>query len=243
MRSTENTYHDDNTVLFERLYGGDVYAEEEIISKNAGLVRSLAIRFLGRGVEYDDLYQLGMIGLLRAVRSFDIERGCAFSTYAVPLITGEIKRFLRDDGIIKVSRDKKRLGSRLLYEKEKFTEENGRSPHLSELAELCDVDMATAAEALEATYPVRSIWEPIYEEGEATLSDVLEGDDTAEALAEKLALREVTAAMPELWRKIVSLRYYRDLSQEATARVLGLSQVKVSREEKKIFEYLRRNLS
>ncbi len=243
MIPAENTYRDENALLFGRFKAGDPDAEAEIIRKNEGLVRSLASRFVGRGTEYDDLYQLGMIGLLRAVRSFDTERGCAFSTYAVPLITGEIKRFLRDDGIIKVSRDKKRLGSRLLYEKERFAEANGRSPHISELARICGVEPSEAAVALEATYPVRSIWEPVYEDGDTTLGDVLESEDTSAGLTEKLALRQVTSRMPELWQKIVSLRYYRDLSQEATARVLGLSQVKISREEKKIFEYLRRSLS
>lgn len=242
--ATENKpYRDDNLALLSRVREGDAQAEEELIKTNAGLVRSIASRFVGRGAEYDDLYQLGMIGMVRAIRSFDPERGCAFSTYAVPLIIGEIKRFLRDDGIIKVSRDKKRLGSRLLFEKEKFSSEHGRDPRLSELAESLGIDIVTAAEALECSYPVRSISEPAYDDGTATISDVLEAPDMTSAYTDYIALHEVTDSLPQLWRKIISLRYYHDMSQESTARVLGLSQVKVSREEKKIFEYMREKLS
>ncbi len=239
----KNAYRDENLSLLIRIRDGDEKAEEELIKANAGLVRSIATRFIGRGAEYDDLYQLGMIGMVRAMRSFDPERGCAFSTYAVPLIIGEIKRFLRDDGIIKVSRDKKRLGSRLLFEKEKFSSEHGREPRLSELAERCGTDAATAAEALECSYPVKSISEPAYDDGTATISDVLEAPDMTSAYTDYIALHEVTDQLPELWRKIISLRYYHDMSQESTARVLGLTQVKISREEKKIFEYMREKLS
>ena len=241
---TEKTaYRDDNLQRLLRVRDGDTKAEEELIKENEGLVRSIAVRFVGRGAEYDDLYQLGMIGMLRAIRTFDPERGCAFSTYAVPLIIGEIKRFLRDDGIIKVSRDKKRLGSRLLFEKERFVAENGRDPKLSELSELLGVDTVTAAEALECSYPVRSISEPAYDDGTATLSDVLEAPDMTGTYTDYIALHEVTSSLPQLWRQIISLRYYHDMSQESTARVLGLSQVKISREEKKIFEYMREKLS
>lgn len=238
-----NAYRDENLALLMRVREGDSRAEEELITANAGLVRSITARFVGRGAEYDDLYQLGMIGMVRAIRSFDPERGCAFSTYAVPLIIGEIKRFLRDDGIIKVSRDRKRLGSRLLYEKEKFASEFGREPHISELAERVGTDIATAAEALECSYPVKSISDPAYDDGTATISDVLEAPDTTSAYTDYIALHEVTDSLPQLWRKIISLRYYHDMSQESTARVLGLSQVKISREEKKIFEYMREKLS
>ena len=141
-------YRDLNLALLRRVREGDIEAEEQLITENAGLVRSIAVRFVGRGAEFDDLCQLGMIGMLRAIRTFDPERGCAFSTYAVPLIIGEIRRFLRDDGLIKVSRDKKRLGSRLLFEKEKYFAETGREPKISELADAAGVDVFEAAEAL-----------------------------------------------------------------------------------------------
>ncbi len=243
MTETENTYRDDNLRLITALRDGDKKAEEALICRNSALVRSIAGRFLGRGVEFDDLYQIGMMGLLRAVRTFDIERGCAFSTYAVPLIIGEIKRFLRDDGIIKVSRDEKRLGSRLLFEKEQFRDSCGREPHISELAKICGVTVEDAAEALEATYPVRSIYEPVYGDGEAVLSDTIAVSEEESIRSEYIALHEATDKMPELWQKIVSLRFYHDMSQERTARVLGITQVKVSREEKKIFAHLREKLS
>ncbi len=242
-RDEKKAFRDDNLALLLRVREGDAAAEERLVLENEGLVRSIAVRFIGRGAEFEDLCQLGMIGMVRAIRSFDPERGCAFSTYAVPLIIGEIKRFLRDDGIIKVSRDKKRLGSRLLFEKERLMTENGREPKLSELAEALGVDIVEAAEALECAFPVRSISDPAFDDGTATLSDVLEAPDMTEAHTDRIALREVASSLPELWQKIISLRYYHDMSQESTARALGLSQVKISREEKKIFRYMREKLS
>lgn len=237
------SYRDDNLALLLRVRDGDTKAEEELIRENEGLVRSIAARFSGRGAEFEDLCQLGMIGMVRAIRSFDPERGCAFSTYATPLIIGEIKRFLRDDGIIKVSRDKKRLGSQLLYEKERYVAEHGREPRLSELASALGVTVEDAADAMSSSYPVRSISESAFDDSAETLADTIEAPDTTSDRTDYIALHEVTSTLPELWRKIISLRYYHDLSQERTARVLGLSQVKVSREEKKIFDYMREKLS
>ncbi len=237
------SYRDDNLALLLRVRDGDTHAEEELIRENEGLVRSIAARFSGRGAEFEDLCQLGMIGMVRAIRSFDPERGCAFSTYATPLIIGEIKRFLRDDGIIKVSRDKKRLGSQLLYEKERYVAEHGREPRISELASALGVTVEDAADAMSSSYPVRSISESAFDDSAETLADTIEAPDTTSDRTDYIALHEVTSTLPELWRKIISLRYYHDLSQERTARVLGLSQVKVSREEKKIFDYMREKLS
>lgn len=237
------SYRDDNLALLLRVRDGDTKAEEELIRENEGLVRSIAARFSGRGAEFEDLCQLGMIGMVRAIRSFDPERGCAFSTYATPLIIGEIKRFLRDDGIIKVSRDKKRLGSQLLYEKERYVAEHGREPRISELASALGITVEDAADAMSSSYPVRSISESAFDDSAETLADTIEAPDTTSDRTDYIALHEVTSTLPELWRKIISLRYYHDLSQERTARVLGLSQVKVSREEKKIFDYMREKLS
>lgn len=237
------SYRDDNLALLLRVRDGDTKAEEELIRENEGLVRSIAARFSGRGAEFEDLCQLGMIGMVRAIRSFDPERGCAFSTYATPLIIGEIKRFLRDDGIIKVSRDKKRLGSQLLYEEERYVAEHGREPRISELASALGVTVEDAADAMSSSYPVRSISESAFDDSVETLADTIEAPDTTSDRTDYIALHEVTSTLPELWRKIISLRYYHDLSQERTARVLGLSQVKVSREEKKIFDYMREKLS
>jgi len=233
----------ENTALAAGARRGCVEDEAELIKRNEGLVRSIAARFTGRGVDMEDLVQLGMIGMIRAARSFDDERGCAFSTYAVPLIMGEIRRFLRDDGLIKVSRERKRLGSRLLYEKEKYSLKYGHDPRISELAEICGVSVEEAAEALCCATPPRSLSEPAYEDGDAPLSDLIPSPDGMSRETEVIALRETVRRMPLLWRKIVALRYDRDLSQDETARILGLTQVKISREEKKIFEYLRRELS
>ena len=215
----------------------------EAVGNNLGLVKSIALRFRDRGTEYEDLVQIGTIGMIKAIRSFDFTYGTAFSTYAVPLIIGEIKRFLRDDGLIRVSRDLRRKGALLLKERESLSGELGREPRLSELAERCGLPADELAEALDAVSPVRSLNEPQGEEGmtlEGTLSDRVSEIDL---VTDRIALRESVAKLPPLWRQILILRYEKCLSQEETGRILGLSQVKISREEKKIITFLRGELS
>ena len=241
----ENSYSK-NKSLIVLAQEGDERATEELIKSNMGLVRSIAAKFRDRGLEYEDLMQIGTIGMLKAIRSFDLERGTAFSTYAVPLIIGEIRRYLRDDGIIKVSRSYKKLGVQLLKAKNDIMSNEGRDPHIDELASLCGVSVSEAAVALDSITPVSSLSDFIYGEDGMTLEGTIADVDSStemERLCENIALSQAISKMQPLWRRIVLLRYYRDYTQQETADALGLSQVKVSREEKKIFAFLREELA
>lgn len=218
----------------------------ELVELNRGLVRNIALRFRDRGVELEDLLQIGTIGIIKAARGFDTERGTNFSTYAVPLIFGEIRRHIRDEGTIKVGRFYKRLGALLLNEKNRIFAREGREAHISELAALCGVSAEEAAVALSATAPVLSLSDSVYgEDDNVELGDTIVDEETTgdmERIADRVALSEALAKMPEQWRMIVTLRYYRNMTQQQVADALGLSQVKVSREEKKILEFLRGEL-
>ena len=225
--------------LIERAQGGDEAALEILVDENTGLVRSLAVRFVGRGVDYDDLCQIGHIGMIKAIRNFDLDRGTAFSTYAVPLIIGEIKRFLRDDGEIKVSRELKRKGALIYAAREKYIAQNGEEPTVNLLAEICGFSSEEAAEAIAATAGTVSLSEQIHEDGR--LEDVIGVDFTPE-INEKIALKQAIEALSPQERDIVFLRYYKGLTQSETGRVLGLTQVTVSRKEAKALERLRADL-
>lgn len=243
MESTKEKYSG-NALLLERAAQGDEHATEELIKLNAGLVRSIALRFRDRGTETEDLIQIGTIGMLRAIRSFDPSRGTVFSTYAVPLIIGEIRRHLRDDGLIKVSRQYKRAAVQLMNLKNRIMMEEGREASLRELAEGCGMSVSEAAVALDSVSPVASLSEKVYGDDGTTLENVIPSEDAEiQRLGDNLALSQAISRMPVLWQKIVLLRYYRDMTQQQTANTLGLSQVKISREEKKIFDFLRRELT
>ena len=242
----EKPLYSQNRELIRLAKEGDEKAAEVLIKNNTGLVRSVALRFRDRGIEFDDLMQIGTIGMVKAIRSFDLDRGTAFSTYAVPLIIGEIRRYLRDDGIVKVSRSYKRLGIQLMRAKNEIMTEEGREPHLEELASACGVSVSEAAVALDAISPVSSLNDKVYGDDGPTLEGTIADDDSAdemERICENLALSQAISKMQPLWRKIVLLRYYRDYTQQQTAEQLGLSQVKISREEKKIFAFLRDELA
>lgn len=225
--------------LFKAVAEGDSVALATLVEDNMGLVKSLALRFRDRGTEVEDLVQIGTIGLIKAIRGFDTGFGTRFSTYAVPLICGEIKKHLRDDGIIKVSRELKRKGALLCREKQRLLTETGEEPHISQLAKVSGMSVEEAASALDATAPVGSIHDG--GEGELSPEKTLWTDNVA-SFSESLALRQAVKRLAEEDRQIVALRYYRGLSQTETARCLGLTQVKVSRREKKIMEKLRQEL-
>ena len=222
-------------------------ATEELVILNSGLVRSIAQRFRDRGVEFEDLLQIGTIGLIKAIRSFDIERGTLFSTYAVPMIFGEIRRTLRDDGMIKVGRYYKTLGVQLMRAKNELMMQYGEDVHISVLAEAVGVSVEEAASAFDAMSPPISLSEFAYGEEDGTLlEDTLADKDSLEynsKFFERMALREAIAKMNEQWQRILILRFFRDKTQQQVADILGLTQVKVSREEKKIVEFLRKELS
>lgn len=242
---TENTGRTmtETVELLQRYAAGDTSVESRIMELNSGLVNGIAHRFKGRGTDFEDLQQIGSIGLLKAVRSFDLERGFAFSTYAVPLIIGEIRRYLRDDGLIKVSRIQKRLGAALMHEREKYLTEYGVEPRLEDIASALGVTAEEAAAALDSTSPVRSLTEPIGDDDFALEDVIPASEDSLGKMVEKIALTETITTLPPLWRQIITLRYFRDYSQQQTADALGLTQVKISREEKKIFASLRTALA
>ncbi len=235
---------EENIELILKAQSGDREAQEKLISGNMGLCKSIALRFTDRGTEFEDLMQLASIGMLKAVKSFDISYGTAFSTYAVPLIIGEIRRFLRDDGMVKVSRSVKRLGADAMKKKEQFIKEKGREPKLSELSELCGCESEELAIALDAVCPVRSIYEPMgNDEDGATISELLsEKEDCIGRITDRIALNEAIKTLSPLHRKLIYLRYVKEMSQVNAGRILGMTQVKVSREEKKIIEALRKAL-
>ncbi len=242
----QSTVYERNNELLLRLQRGDPAAEEELVKENIALVRSIAKRFLDRGTEYEDLVQIGCIGMVKAIRSFSLERGTAFSTYAVPLIVGEIRRHLRDDGPIKVSRIYKRQGLSLIHEKNRIQSQEGREAGIAELAERCGITPEEAAISLDALSPIASLSEYVYgDEGvtlEGTLSDAT-SEHESERICDRVALSQSIGRMPSLWRQIVMLRFYREMTQQQVAELLGLTQVKISREEKKILGFLREELT
>ncbi len=237
-------------VLLAQSDGGESDEAREALSRlvenNRGLVKKIALRFRDRGVELEDLVQIGTIGMIKAVRSFDAGRGTCFSTYAVPLIFGEIRRHMRDEGLIKVGRYYKRLGAAAINLKSRILTEEGREARISEIAELLGESVEDVAMAIDATSPVASLSDCAYgdDDGvelEATLADEESLYET-QRLIDKLALREAIQSMTPAWQKIVVLRYYRNMTQQQVATILGITQVKVSREEKKILAYLRERM-
>ncbi len=216
--------------LITKAKEGDCTALDLLVNENTGLVRSIAIRFSGRGVDYEDLCQIGHIGMIKAIRNFDITRGTEFSTYAVPLIIGEIKRFLRDDGEIKIGRELKRKNAKLMAAREKFITENGNEPTVSQLAEICGFSEEETIESITASSATISLSEQIGED--STLEDMLGKDFTPE-INEKIALKQAIARLCFEEREIIMLRYFKNLTQSETGKALGMTQVTVSRKEAK----------
>ena len=230
---------DRNPDLIKRYRAGDSEAGNELVKLNTPLVYSIAGRFSDRGADMSDLVECGTMGLVKAIKTFDFSKNCAFSTYAVPLIFGEIRRFLRDDGIIKVSREEKRLCSLLAKEKQR-RQNTGEVCDISALASAIGISVQDAASALFSESPVRSLEESVYDDDDATtLGSTICDDDEEERSFNKLALRCAIEKLDKDSRKIIILRYFKDYSQARTAEVMGLSQVKISREEKKIMERLK----
>lgn len=241
-----STLYERNQELLRRASEGDSEAEAALVEENLGLVRKVARRFLDRGTEYEDLVQIGTIGMVKAIRSFSPERGTVFSTYAVPLIIGEIRRHLRDEGPIKVSRIYKRQGMMLMCEKNRIAAEEGRDAGIAELAARCGVSVEEAAVSLDAMSPVTSLSDFVYGEDTVTYENVIpdeESERESERICDHVALSQCIHRLPELWQKIVLMRYFRNMTQQQTANALGLTQVKISREEKKLLAALREELS
>lgn len=211
---------------------------ERMVVDNSGLIWSVARRYFGRGVDADDLYQLGCVGFIKAVQGFDEEYGTQFSTYAVPKIAGEIRRFLRDDGPVKVSRGLKERAALIYATRERLIMRLGHEPLLSELAAECGLSAEEVAEAELAAEPTQSIQQSIGDDG-PMLESMMGDDGLEELLLDKLALRDAVESLPERERSVIFLRFYKNLTQDGAARVLGVSQVQVSRIERKALALLR----
>ncbi|MGM9662475.1 MAG: sigma-70 family RNA polymerase sigma factor [Oscillospiraceae bacterium] len=223
--------------LLSRARSGDKGACEQVLTENAGLIWSVVRRYYGRGVDPDDLYQLGCLGFLKAVQGFDPEYGTQFSTYAVPKIAGEIRRFLRDDGTVKVSRTLRERAQTILSARQRLAQSLGREPALSELAAetgLAPEEIAQAELAAETPESLQA-----EREDGLTLEGTLGTDAPEEALVERLALRQQIDCLPEREKMVILLRFYKGLTQEQTARILGVSQVQVSRLERRALGRLR----
>ncbi|MGZ0086216.1 RNA polymerase sporulation sigma factor SigF [Caldibacillus thermoamylovorans] len=229
--------------LIRRSQAGDQEARDEIIEKNMRLVWSVVQRFLNRGYEADDLFQIGCIGLLKSVDKFDLSYDVKFSTYAVPMIIGEIQRFLRDDGTVKVSRSLKEMGNKIRKAKDELSKARGRAPTVSEIADHLGIAKEEVVLAQEAVRSPTSIHETVYEnDGDPiTLLDQIANDDEA-SWFDKIALKKAIEELDERERLIVYLRYYKDQTQSEVAARLGISQVQVSRLEKKILQHIKEKM-
>ncbi len=224
--------------LIRRAQSGDAEARARLVEENTGLIWSIARRYFGRGVEPDDLYQLGCVGFLKAIEGFDTDYGTRFSTYAVPKISGEIRRFLRDDGTVKVSRGIKEQAAKIRAARLLLEQRLGREPKISELSAETGISPEEIAFAETATGPADSIQRESGEDG-FTLELVLGDYGAEERLVEHVALRAAIEKLPERERQVIALRYYHGMTQQASARVLHVSQVQVSRLERRAVEQLR----
>lgn len=224
--------------LIRQSQSGDRKATDTLLSGNMGLIWSVARRFFGRGVDGDDLYQLGCLGFLKAIEGFDPAYGTQFSTYAVPKIAGEIRRFLRDDGTVKVSRGLKEQSAAIKTTRSRLAAELNREPTINEISAEVGLTPEEIALAETATAATESIQRECGEDG-FTLEDILADSGTEESMLERLALRQAIEKLPEREAMVIRLRYYHDLTQEKVAKILAVSQVQVSRIEKKAISHLR----
>ena len=224
--------------LIRRAQAGDREASELLVMENAGLIWSVARRFIGRGTEADDLYQLGCLGFLKAVEGFDLEYGTQFSTYAVPKIAGEIRRFLRDDGAVKVSRTVKEQALSIRTARNHLTLALGREPTIGEISEKTGLSAEEIALAETATAATESIQRETGEDG-FSLENILTDTESEDRLVEKISLRQAIRKLPEREALVIDLRYFHGLTQERVSRVLQVSQVQVSRIEKRALANLR----
>lgn len=236
----------ENAVLIERAQAGEKEAREVLIEQNLGLVHHIVKRFLGRGYEAEDLFQIGVIGLIKSIDKFNTDYDVKFSTYAVPLITGEIKRFIRDDGMVKVSRTLKENGMRVKYARERLGSSLNREPTLAEVAKEAALTVEEVVLAMEANVQVESIYKSVYQNdgNEIFMVDQLadENQNEQESVLNHLLVKQLIGDLPKKEQKLIRLRYYQEKTQTEVARALGISQVQVSRLEKKILLDMRQKM-
>ena len=220
--------------LIRDAQAGDKAALEQLVTENAALVKFVAKRYLNRGREFDDLYQLGCLGLLKAIRNFDVDYGVQFSTYAVPLILGEIRRYLRDDGLVRVSRSIKENAAKVNRAAEKLFSESGQEPDIQALSEATQLSQDEVLMALEASRPTRSLNEPLSSDGSLILTEETD---------QRIALSQMLAELSEQERMLLERRYFLRHTQSAIAKDMGVSQVQISRMESRILKKLRERVS
>ena len=231
----------ETATLLQAAQAGDQGACSRLVEENQGLIWSVVKRYARKGQDSEDLYQLGCLGFLKAVHGFDLAFGTQFSTYAVPKIAGEIRRFLRDDGAVKVSRGVKERAAAIRQARDRLSHALGREPTLSELSVETGLEPEDIAAAEEANLPVASLQMEAGEDG-FTLESMLGTEGMEEGVVERLALRGAIDTLPERERQVIFLRYYKNLTQDKTAKVLGVSQVQISRIERKAMDHLRKEL-
>lgn len=230
--------------LLKRAHDGEKGARDTLVSDNLGLVWSVVQKYKNRGSEAEDLFQIGSIGLMKAIDRFDLNQTVAFSTYAVPMIAGEIRRFLRDDGMIKVSRTLKEHAWQIQKAKEAIEQQNGREAHFSEVQEKTGLSFEEMVQALDANAQVESLYKPVYQNDgkELCLQDQISDKEDKEAVLNRLVVEKIMGQLDEKEKKLIQLRYFEEKTQTQTAAVLGISQVQVSRLEKKILMEMRKKL-
>lgn len=237
--------HEETLELIEQAQAGDHHAKEILVLKNIALVKSIVKKFLNRGYEYEDLLQIGTIGLIKAIQNYDAQYEVRFSTYAVPMIMGEIKRFVRDDGIIKVSRSLKELASKAMYAKERLKSIHNREPTIQEIAHEVGSTPEEVIHALESGKPVASIYDVVYEDDSSPIlmvDKIPSIDDELSSVVDSVTINDALDKLDEREKTIIIMRYFQDKTQGDIAKVLGISQVQVSRLEKKVLLKMREML-
>ena len=229
---------DSNLQLLQAYHSGDAESEKELVNQNMGLVRSIAVRFLYSGTDYEDLCQIGSLGLVKAIRNFDFSKGVMFSTYAVPVIIGEIRKFLRDDGPVKVSRGMREQYIKIQRAEETLSKRLERSPTVKEIAAYTDMSPEDVITAIDAGGRPLSLDEPVDDMNERTMGDMITGEESVSDI-ERLALKDGISRLEAIDRRIITLRYFSSKTQTETAQLLNMTQVQISRREKKILEKLR----
>ncbi len=230
---------DKNSILLKRYKDGDLSARDRLCEENMGLVWNIAARFAKNGVDAEDLAQTGTMGLLKAIDNFDFKFDVKFSTYAVPMIIGEIRRFLRDDGLIKVSRTLKQSAYKGYQAREELAKILNREPTLFEISQKCGIGTEELVEAFEATSPPDSINREIYSDSDEEFADTLKSDDSEEKIINKIAVQNILKMLKPRERQVLVLRYFKGKTQAEIAPIVGVSQVQVSRIEKKVLERIR----
>ncbi|GFZ30934.1 RNA polymerase sigma factor [Clostridium zeae] len=242
----EEFNYNDNTELIRQAKKGSTEAMNRLIEINMPLVSSISRKFLNRGYDYEDIFQIGSIGLVKAINNFDDSFNVKFSTYAVPMIMGEIKRFLRDDGFIKVSRNTKTLARKLHFSREELSKKLDREPTIEELAEYSGIDKEEIVFALESANSMQYLYDTIHQDDGSPvllIDKIAENGEEDAEMVDRLALKEALKSLEPKSRQIILLRYFKDKTQIQVAKMLGISQVQVSRIEKKVLQQMRKKLS